>query len=788
MPQDLRLLSLALQQSVPEAFAPGITKLCRPDTPGHQHRGKVCSTPGKRPLFARFNAAALERYAAAREARFDALAWVDEAATWLDEGYNVGLVPPLGVVVLDLDNRATVAWTRAMLGDLVSTAPRQERGSEKAHIWLRYDESELPLRSSALRFLLPDGSAGSMDLRVGGRSQVAVVPSRHASQGEASGAGYAWVVPLPESIGDLPEMPRELARALAIQLGLSAQGAARAVSEDGVPHIAPSPAGVAAAPAGHDLLRGYVNRLCRYSSGAPAAPGAIRERAARYAGELMANRRERLAEVLAEGGELDRLIASGWERFGAAAPLAEDKTDQGCLDLLVATSGEDWRYLVQSGEWIAWGPDRGHWARGWGEMLGRSIGRMADVLFDDALREADIERRGRLLALAKALRSNARVESVMRRAQKVYAVDECDCDALPWAVTFPGGWLDEAWHPAVVFDLETGETREPRREDLLTRAMGAPWAPGARSAEWERFLTAGVPDSTLRDYLARAVGMALAGATLEHAFFFLHGPGGTGKSTLLNTLADAFGDLAVRCDVRTFAEDTRRSAASASPDVVRLKGARLAICSEIPDRARLGARMKDLTGGDRILARGLFGKPLEFAPSHTVMVAGNCEPQADWMDTGVWRRLRQIPLDVVHREADAQLPLRLATPSARAAVAQWAIGGWRAYQANGGLGSCARVDRATQEYRARLDPLAEWLEERVQRGASQETLAELWSNYNAFTHERYGRARAVLTQRQFVLLLGERGLTTARGTGGAVVVRGLALIRAPGQLRAVPSL
>ena len=290
-----------------------------------------------------------------------------------------------------------------------------------------------------------------------------------------------------------------------------------------------------------------------------------------------------------------------------------------------------------------------------------------------------------------------------------------------------------------MLELETGELRAPRRENLLTRAMGAPWVPGARSPEWERFLESSIPDASLRAYLGRAVGMALAGAVLEHAFFFLHGPGGTGKSTLLNAVADAFGDLAVRCDVRTFAEDSRRSAGAASPDVVRLKGARLAICSEIPDRAHLGARMKDLTGGDRILARAMYGRPIEFSPSHTVMVAGNCEPQADWMDTGVWRRLRQVPLDVVHRAADAQLPLRLATAEARAAVAQWAVAGWRAYQGAGGLGSCERVDQATQEYRARLDPLADWLSERVQLGAGQETLAEVWGSFNGFIHERYGR-------------------------------------------------
>lgn len=73
-------------------------------------------------------------------------------------------------------------------------------------------------------------------------------------------------------------------------------------------------------------------------------------------------------------------------------------------------------------------------------------------------------------------------------------------------------------------------------------------------------------------------------------------------------------------------------------------------------------------------------------------------------------------------------------------------------------------------------------------GAGQVPLAELWSNYQGFMTERYARARGGITQRQFTLLLGERGLSTARGTGGTVVVRGLTLARAAGGLRVLPSL
>ena len=44
----------------------------------------------------------------------------------------------------------------------------------------------------------------------------------------------------------------------------------------------------------------------------------------------------------------------------------------------------------------------------------------------------------------------------------------------------------------------------------------------------------------------------LTGETREHAFLFVHGPGGNGKGTLFNTVAAALGDYAVPADMDLF--------------------------------------------------------------------------------------------------------------------------------------------------------------------------------------------------------------------------------------------
>lgn len=838
-----------VRQLIPDFWAPGITKLCKPAPHAHAE-GDCGKNAGKRPILKAFNANALkayeqharlregdkpEVYRAVLEARWK------EVEGWLDAGYNVGLVPPLGVVCLDCDTAETIDWVAGLIPrEVAERVPVQIRGAEKAHLWLRYDPELLELPAKVIRFQAQSpGAAGAaaptlcLDLRVGGRSQAVVAPSRHLS-----GLHYEWALGLPEELADLPELPEALARELARLCGLGAPAtplaaaAAIEAADDSIRRVAAAmrpgtvgtssggthdggvPSGVqssgpivAEATAGHDRLRGYVNRLCRYASGADpgAAVGEVRLRAEAFARDLYGGRpdgAQRLGVILREGGELDRLVVSGWERFGARAPLLEDRTDQGYLDTLLATWGDRWRWAVERAQWLEWSPQAGCWTVTFDELIMRKIGGLHAILLEDALREVAQDRRERLIAMSRQLRNVGKVKSVLGRLKAEVAVAERDLDQHGYLLACPGGLVRtagpdgaarEAWVPAVTLELghpgaSSGAggvgvlAREPRPEDLITRAMGAPWVPGARSRVWEGFLGDSVPDPELRAFLQRAAGLTAVGEVLRHVFLFLHGPGGTGKSTFLGALTAAMGDYATRCDFRTFAEDPRRAAAGASPDVARLRGARLAVCSEIPDRTHLGARMKDLTGGDRIVARHLYGREIEFAPSHTVWIAGNCAPSAEYADTGVWRRMHQIPFDRVHDPAriDPGLPARLASTGELVGIVAWILEGWVAYTREGGLGESAAVRAATEAFRESMDPLSEWLEECCElRADARVGSGDAWASWQAWVARRGaqgGAGGASVDRKRFAALLRAHGVERVKGPKGSRVFSGLSLI------------
>ena len=144
---------------------------------------------------------------------------------------------------------------------------------------------------------------------------------------------------------------------------------------------------------------------------------------------------------------------------------------------------------------------------------------------------------------------------------------------------------------------------------------------------------------------------------------------------------------------------------------MRLKGARLAFCSEIAEGAKLDeATMKKLTGGDPVNAKLLYRNPVQFDPSHTLVMLTNHLPKVRGDDPATWRRIMAVPFDQIVPEASAtggfpngsRPPL---TPS------------WRGCGPAGrttrrnGLNPPAAVLDATRQYQLDCDTIARFIDD-----------------------------------------------------------------------------
>ncbi len=273
-----------------------------------------------------------------------------------------------------------------------------------------------------------------------------------------------------------------------------------------------------------------------------------------------------------------------------------------------------------------------------------------------------------------------------------------------------GQMLFNAYNGTV--DLTTGRMHAHQRTDGITKLARACYDPKAACPRWDAFLTrifAG--DTELIAFIQRAIGYSLTGDVGEQCLFFLYGTGQNGKSVFIQALLHVMGEYAQKAPTEMIMKQDRSNAGSATPDMARLRGVRLAVTAELEENQQMGeARVKDLTGADRIVARPLYRDPVEFDPTHKLWIYGNHKPLIRGTDEGIWRRIRLIPFTVTipDREKDPHLLDKLRAE--RDGILTWAVNGCLAWQRSG-LGAPRAVAEATEAYRHESDRLGAFLEE-----------------------------------------------------------------------------
>tara|TARA_R110000782_G_scaffold20675_3_gene55774 strand:+ start:1713 stop:3953 length:2241 start_codon:yes stop_codon:yes gene_type:complete len=371
--------------------------------------------------------------------------------------------------------------------------------------------------------------------------------------------------------------------------------------------------------------------------------------------------------------------------------------------------GTDARYCFQSEQWLVWcgtcwTADSAARLQAWAKDTARSIE-------DEREQHADASEHH------KAARA---FESHLRRTASTRGIAEI----LDLARSEPGIGIgfDELDKDPMLFncangtvDLRTGLLRPHDRADAITKVSPARFDPDARCPRWLAFLEQ-VLDPDLIDYIQRAVGYALTGRTDEQCLFFLLGEGCNGKSVFMSTLLHLFGDYGQKAPTDLIMKTERSSPGSASPDAARLRGVRLVVTSELDAGQRLGeSKIKDLTGGDRIVARPLYKPPQEFEPTHTIFVYGNHKPGVTGTDHGIWRRIRIIPFDVTIPEHDRDNRLAETLKDEIDGILAWAVRGCLAWQRDG-LNPPETVSRSVGELRRECDPIGRFIESCFERG------------------------------------------------------------------------
>jgi putative DNA primase/helicase len=324
-----------------------------------------------------------------------------------------------------------------------------------------------------------------------------------------------------------------------------------------------------------------------------------------------------------------------------------------------------------------------------------------------------------------------------------------ELDADPYLLNTPAGVLDLRELEQVHWDSLTVHPHNPTYR--MTQITRGSYDPSAHSEVWDRFLTRSLPDEGVRCYMQQTTGVGLIGEQLEHTLPIHSGKGRNGKGVSYGAILYALGDYAAVANPNLFNVDRNATADKPNPALLDLRGRRLVFMSETAKSAEMdAAKIKALTGGDPIKARGVHGKiTVEFYPSHLLVLITNHAPQLPADDPAVWERVRNVPWDVVVPPADRDPRLGNKLRAEADGILMWALRGLEEYLRNG-LIPPARVAEATEEYKATQDTVTNFIEERCEDGCADrdsESTKVLHVDY-----QRYCRANGVMREH----ILGER--------------------------------
>ena len=440
-------------------------------------------------------------------------------------------------------------------------------------------------------------------------------------------------------------------------------------------------------------------------------------RIATLPGELKAKDGDGVREVLAlKDGEamLRQAIADAkrWEPVTeaddgpgdewTAIREAKGRTDRANSRRFLSQHGDNVRFCFPWDKWLVW--DGARWQIDDGGAVMRLAMATADSVWHDAKECLTKD----VVDFAVATSGHGKLAAMLKLAAADVPVAVDDLDANPWLMTCLNGTLD----------LRTGELRQHRREDNLTKLCPTNFNPDAGSYHFDKFLE-GVFDGPTIDFVQRFFGYALTGDVREQILAVFHGIGSNGKSTLLKAIQDTLGtDFSAAAPPSLLIE---KKTEAHPTELAGLFGKRLVIAQETNHGARLAeATVKLLTGGDIISARRMREDFWTFPPTHKVVLVTNHRPRIVGNDHAIWRRLVLVPFarkfwnpdkgetGPHELRQDKTLPVKLKAEAE--GILAWMVRGCLEWQRNG-LQIPDSVRAATAEYRSEQDTLGRFVEQ-----------------------------------------------------------------------------
>jgi len=336
------------------------------------------------------------------------------------------------------------------------------------------------------------------------------------------------------------------------------------------------------------------------------------------------------------------------------------------------------------------------------------------------------------------------------------AADRFDQD--PWLLNADNG----------VIDLRNGALLPHDPQQYQSRCTGIIYDPEARSELWENTVyEVSDGDAELASFHQVVGGVVASGDASIQRFLFYFGAGANGKSLMTALMAEALGGFgatgyAVRLPCETVAGHRERDGDAPAPSLLALRGKRLALFDEQnADKAFNAERIKNLTGGDAQYARAPHkANGVTFAPTWTLIGAGNHKPLVHASDYGLWRRMLLVPFRRTFKPSSLADDLRRELP----AILAWMVRGAIRFYQEKELVIPDIIKQESRAYQIEADIILLWMAERASAGdrPMEEDGKVLFREFDTWRDER---RETVITHSMFSRRLKQLNWTSRDSNG-----------------------
>lgn len=400
-------------------------------------------------------------------------------------------------------------------------------------------------------------------------------------------------------------------------------------------------------------------------------------------------------------------------------------TERGNAGRLARLVGKKVRYVRKKNSFIVY--DGKSWIEG-----DESVMKLAIYCMDRLKQAAKENDNGDLRDFASQSQTRAKFKAMvdLLKYEPSIAIDTSELDTDKFLLNVQNGTID----------LRTGQLQTHDPDNYMTMISPVSYDINALCPQFLKFLDEiTCHDVELQHYIKRLFGYLLTGDISVQALFFLLGSGENGKSVLLRIMKYIMGLYAAKTGSSTLMAGLRGSGA-ASPDLARLQSVRMVLASELDKGDKFSESLiKEMTGGEAIVARKLYQDYFEFDPEFKIIFGGNHKPKIEGEDDGIWRRFHLIPFNykVPEGQKDPQLYEKLMSEAS--GILNWMIEGCLEWQRDG-LNPPEIVRSAVAEYRKESSSFEEWLDEKCcvseEASASAKDLYDSYHTWATLRHEK----------------------------------------------------